>query len=183
MLKARFAIVKWNFLLICSAVSRASTRIANRPHKEAHPQRAARRKQLNWRTLPITNTSCRATVNQMIWIWGRLFKFQGLVPDKESFAATLCRKLLAAAAWASSGSHKMPTSRVWSPSRSPDTLLHDSASLDSLKRETRLGLSLAHPHIVRIYDFQNDENAAAISMEYVDGGNLWNCASKSQVRS
>ena len=54
----------------------------------------------------------------------------------------------------------------------PDTLLHDSASLDSLKRETRLGLSLAHPNIVRIYDFQNDENAAAISMEYVDGGNL-----------
>ena len=54
----------------------------------------------------------------------------------------------------------------------PDTLLHDSASLDSLKRETKLGLSLAHPNIVRIYDFQNDESAAAISMEYVDGGNL-----------
>jgi serine/threonine protein kinase len=41
--------------------------------------------------------------------------------------------------------------------------------IDSLKRETKLGLSLAHPNIVRIYDFQNDENAAAISMEYVDG--------------
>jgi serine/threonine protein kinase/TPR repeat protein len=54
----------------------------------------------------------------------------------------------------------------------PDTLLHDSASLDSLKRETKVGLSLAHPNIVRIYDFQNDETAAAISMEYVDGGNL-----------
>ncbi len=54
----------------------------------------------------------------------------------------------------------------------PETLVHDSASLDSLKRETKLGLCLAHPHIVRIYDFQNDEIAAAISMEYVDGGNL-----------
>jgi serine/threonine protein kinase/TPR repeat protein len=54
----------------------------------------------------------------------------------------------------------------------PDTLLHDSASLDSLKRETKLGRSMAHPNIVRIHDFQNDENAAAISMEYVDGGNL-----------
>jgi serine/threonine protein kinase/TPR repeat protein len=54
----------------------------------------------------------------------------------------------------------------------PETLVHDSASLDSLKRETKLGLCLAHPHIVRIYDFQNDEAAAAISMEYVDGGNL-----------
>jgi serine/threonine protein kinase len=47
----------------------------------------------------------------------------------------------------------------------PDTLVHDAASLDSLKRETKLGLCLAHPHIVRIYDFQNDETAAAISME------------------
>ena len=47
----------------------------------------------------------------------------------------------------------------------PDTLLHDSASLDSLKRETKMGLSLAHPNIVRIYDFQHDESSAAISME------------------
>ena len=54
----------------------------------------------------------------------------------------------------------------------PDTLLHDSASLDSLKRETKMGLSLAHPNIVRIYDFQHDESSAAISMEYVDGGTL-----------
>ena len=65
----------------------------------------------------------------------------------------------------------------------PDTLLHDSASLDSLKRETKLGLSLAHPNIVRIYDFQNDDYAAAISMEYVDGGNLSDLTNnKSQVR-
>ena len=62
----------------------------------------------------------------------------------------------------------------------PDTLLHDSASLDSLKRETKLGLSLAHPNIVRIYDFQNDETAAAISMEYVDGGNLSDLRIKKQ---
>ena len=46
-----------------------------------------------------------------------------------------------------------------------------------LKRETKLGLSLAHPNIVRIYDFQQDDNAAAISMEYVDGVTL------SEVRS
>ena len=65
----------------------------------------------------------------------------------------------------------------------PDTLLHDSASLDSLKRETKLGLSLAHPKIVRIYDFQNDENAAAISMEYVDGGNLSDLRVKSRIKS
>ena len=54
----------------------------------------------------------------------------------------------------------------------PDELFHDRASLASLKRETKLGLSLAHPNIVRIYDFLNDDFAAAISMEYVDGGTL-----------
>jgi serine/threonine protein kinase len=51
----------------------------------------------------------------------------------------------------------------------PDTLCHDRASLTALKRETKLGLNLAHPNIVRIYDFQQDEYAAAIAMEYVDG--------------
>jgi serine/threonine protein kinase/TPR repeat protein len=51
----------------------------------------------------------------------------------------------------------------------PEMLCHDHASLDALKRETKLGLHLAHPNIVRIYDFQQDDDAAAISMEYVDG--------------
>ena len=54
----------------------------------------------------------------------------------------------------------------------PDALCHDRASLEALKRETKLGLRLAHPNIVRIYDFQQDDNAAAISMEYVDGVTL-----------
>jgi serine/threonine protein kinase/TPR repeat protein len=54
----------------------------------------------------------------------------------------------------------------------PETLSYDQASLDALKRETKLGLNLAHPNIVRIYDFQQDESAAAISMEYVDGPTL-----------
>src|SRR5437773_1037050 len=51
----------------------------------------------------------------------------------------------------------------------PETLCYDRASLEALKRETKLGLHLAHPNIVRIYDFQRDDHAAAISMEYVDG--------------
>jgi len=54
----------------------------------------------------------------------------------------------------------------------PETLCHDRVSLHDLKRETKLGLHLAHPNIVRIYDFQQDDNAAAISMEYVDGSTL-----------
>jgi serine/threonine protein kinase/TPR repeat protein len=51
----------------------------------------------------------------------------------------------------------------------PETLCHDRESVEALKHETKLGLHLAHPNIVRIYDFQRDDNAAAISMEYVDG--------------
>ena len=35
----------------------------------------------------------------------------------------------------------------------PDILVHDSASLDSLKRETKLSLSLAHPNIVQYLRF------------------------------
>jgi serine/threonine protein kinase len=54
----------------------------------------------------------------------------------------------------------------------PDALCHDRASLEALKLETKLGLRLAHPNIVRIYDFQQDDNAVAISMEYVDGVTL-----------
>jgi hypothetical protein len=54
----------------------------------------------------------------------------------------------------------------------PETLRLDNAALDELKRETRRGLALAHPHIVRIYDFVDDATAAAISMEYVDGRTL-----------
>jgi serine/threonine protein kinase/TPR repeat protein len=51
----------------------------------------------------------------------------------------------------------------------PETLCHDRDSFEALKYETRLGRHLGHPNIVRIYDFQRDDNAAAISMEYVDG--------------
>ena len=54
----------------------------------------------------------------------------------------------------------------------PEALTHDPASLEALKHETKLGLQLAHPNIVRIYDFQQDDNAAAISMEYIDGVTL-----------
>ena len=54
----------------------------------------------------------------------------------------------------------------------PDMLRSDAAALDDLKRETRRGLDLAHPHIVRVYDLVEDPNAAAIAMEFVDGQTL-----------
>jgi serine/threonine protein kinase len=54
----------------------------------------------------------------------------------------------------------------------PDILLLDPAARDDLKRETRRSLELTHPHIVRIHDFVEDEEMAAIAMEFVDGPTL-----------
>ena len=54
----------------------------------------------------------------------------------------------------------------------PDAINFDPAALDDLKRETRRCLELTHPSIIRIYDFVQDEQAAAISMEYIDGQTL-----------
>jgi serine/threonine protein kinase len=56
----------------------------------------------------------------------------------------------------------------------PQPVVHDGALLDDLKRETRHSLELTHKNIVRIYDFEHDERAACISMEYVDGETLSN---------
>ena len=54
----------------------------------------------------------------------------------------------------------------------PDAINFDPSALDDLKRETRRCLELTHPNIIRIYDFVTDEQAAAISMEYIDGQTL-----------
>lgn len=54
----------------------------------------------------------------------------------------------------------------------PEVLFRDPAARDDLKRETRRSLDLTHPHIVRIHDFVEDEEMAAIAMEYVDGPTL-----------
>lgn len=54
----------------------------------------------------------------------------------------------------------------------PEAVRFDEVAVDELKEETRKGLNLAHPHIVKIYDFLVDEEHAAISMEFIDGENL-----------
>lgn len=54
----------------------------------------------------------------------------------------------------------------------PDIMKQDAAAVDELKAETNRSLDLTHPHIVRIYDFMEDDNSAAISMELVDGKTL-----------
>jgi predicted Ser/Thr protein kinase len=54
----------------------------------------------------------------------------------------------------------------------PSLIGLDPAAVKELKTETRRGLELSHPNIVRIYDFVDDEEAAAISMEYINGQTL-----------
>ena len=52
-------------------------------------------------------------------------------------------------------------------------LFHDHYEVERLKQETRRNLKLTHPNIVRIHDFEQDDDGAAIAMEYVDGWSLW----------
>jgi len=54
----------------------------------------------------------------------------------------------------------------------PEAIRYDDVAVEELKEETRKGLDLAHPNIVKIYDFLLDEQHAAISMEFIDGENL-----------
>lgn len=54
----------------------------------------------------------------------------------------------------------------------PNLIGLDPGAIKELKTETRRGLELSHPNIVRIYDFVDDDDAAAISMEYIDGRTL-----------
>jgi serine/threonine protein kinase len=52
-------------------------------------------------------------------------------------------------------------------------LLHEPRAVERLKHETRRNLKLSHPNIVRIHDFVEGADGAAIAMEYVDGWSLW----------
>jgi len=52
-------------------------------------------------------------------------------------------------------------------------LTQNQQEIDRLKGETRRSLKLSHPNIVRIYDFIQTHQGAAVAMEYVDGWSLW----------
>ena len=54
----------------------------------------------------------------------------------------------------------------------PESVCFDPSAQEDLKRETRKSLMLTHANIVRIFDFIEDGQTAAISMEYVDGSTL-----------
>jgi serine/threonine protein kinase len=54
----------------------------------------------------------------------------------------------------------------------PEIVSADAASKDDLRKETRNGLNLSHPNVVRMIDLVEEDQAAAIVMEYVDGKTL-----------
>jgi len=54
----------------------------------------------------------------------------------------------------------------------PDVVMHDREAVTDMKRETKRSLQLNHHNIVRIYDFNQDDKGAGISMEFVDGETL-----------
>jgi len=54
----------------------------------------------------------------------------------------------------------------------PESVCSDPAAREDFKRQARESLLLTHPNIVRIFDFIEDEQLAAICMEYVDGTTL-----------
>jgi hypothetical protein len=54
----------------------------------------------------------------------------------------------------------------------PDAVRWDPAAYEDLKAETRRARQLTHPNIVRVHDFVEDGDSAAISMELVEGETL-----------
>jgi serine/threonine protein kinase len=54
----------------------------------------------------------------------------------------------------------------------PDAVCRDPSARENLKIETRKNLLLTHPNIARVFDFVEDEKAAAICLEYMDGTTL-----------
>ncbi len=52
-------------------------------------------------------------------------------------------------------------------------LIHaDEQAVEDLKNETRRGRQLSHPHVVRVFDFYQDDQNVGIAMELVKGENL-----------
>ena len=55
---------------------------------------------------------------------------------------------------------------------------HDFSAIESLKQEAKAAMRLAHPNIVRLYNFEDTPQMKYILMEYVDGESLTVAASK-----
>lgn len=55
---------------------------------------------------------------------------------------------------------------------------HSEAYMDLFRKEFALGIELKHPHIVRYFDYGEDEQGPFIKMDYVDGERLDSFAAK-----
>lgn len=62
----------------------------------------------------------------------------------------------------------------------PDIVAADATAVQDLRRETRNGLRLTHKNIVRMYDLVEENDSAAIIMEFVKGSNLADMRLKQQ---
>jgi len=54
----------------------------------------------------------------------------------------------------------------------PARLAHDAGALDRLLHEVRIGRTISHPNVCRLYDLVETDGYRFIAMEYVDGENL-----------
>jgi serine/threonine protein kinase len=64
----------------------------------------------------------------------------------------------------------------------PDAVCRNPAARENLKGETRKNLLLTHPNIARVFDFVEDEQAAAICLEYMDGTTLSDARAQKQSK-
>lgn len=64
----------------------------------------------------------------------------------------------------------------------PDAICRDPSARENLKSETRKNLLLTHPNIARVFDFVEDEQAAAICLEYMDGTTLSDARAQKQSK-
>ncbi len=64
----------------------------------------------------------------------------------------------------------------------PDAVCRDPSALENLKGETRKNLLLTHPNIARVFEFVEDEQAAAICLEYMDGTTLAEAGAQKQSK-
>jgi serine/threonine protein kinase len=56
--------------------------------------------------------------------------------------------------------------------------IHDFSAIESLKQEAKAAMRLAHPNIVRLYNFEDTPQMKYILMEYIDGESLSVAASQ-----
>ncbi len=63
-----------------------------------------------------------------------------------------------------------------------DRLVNDGAAIESLKREAKAAMKLAHPNIIRLYNFEETPGAKYLFMEFVEGESLASMASRRQDR-